>query len=94
MNKWNNKFRYQVASCWLFILSLFWYSICVHPLYVLEPLFPVRFYLVRNNNIKKSLEGIGRESVDWFDKEAGKCVAVVNTVMNILDVLIQGKQLD
>jgi len=20
MNKWNNKFRYQVASCWLFIL--------------------------------------------------------------------------
>jgi len=21
MNKWNNKFRYQVASCWLFILS-------------------------------------------------------------------------
>ena len=22
MNKWNNKFRYQVASCWLFILSL------------------------------------------------------------------------
>jgi len=19
MNKWNNKFRYQVASCWLFI---------------------------------------------------------------------------
>ena len=23
MNKWNNKFRYQVASCWLFILSYF-----------------------------------------------------------------------
>jgi len=21
MNKWNNKFRYEVASCWLFILS-------------------------------------------------------------------------
>ena len=21
MNKWNNKFCYQVASCWLFILS-------------------------------------------------------------------------
>jgi len=21
MNKWNYKFRYQVASCWLFILS-------------------------------------------------------------------------
>jgi len=21
MYKWNNKFRYQVASCWLFILS-------------------------------------------------------------------------
>jgi len=21
MNKWNNKFRYQVASCWLFILN-------------------------------------------------------------------------
>jgi len=21
MNKWNNKFRYQVASCWLFILK-------------------------------------------------------------------------
>jgi len=21
MNKWNNKFRYQVASCWLLILS-------------------------------------------------------------------------
>jgi len=21
MNKWNNKFRYRVASCWLFILS-------------------------------------------------------------------------
>jgi len=21
MNKWNNKFRYQVASCWLFVLS-------------------------------------------------------------------------
>jgi len=21
MNKWNNKFRYQVASFWLFILS-------------------------------------------------------------------------
>ena len=21
MNKWNNKFRYQVASCWLFLLS-------------------------------------------------------------------------
>jgi len=23
MNKWNNKFRYQVASCWLFILSVY-----------------------------------------------------------------------
>ena len=22
MDKWNNKFRYQVASCWLFILSV------------------------------------------------------------------------
>jgi len=22
MNKWNNKFRYRVASCWLFIPSL------------------------------------------------------------------------
>ena len=22
MNKWNNKFRYQVASCWLFILRI------------------------------------------------------------------------
>ena len=22
MNKWNNKFRYRVASCWLFILKI------------------------------------------------------------------------
>jgi len=22
MNKWNNKFRYKVASCWLFILCI------------------------------------------------------------------------
>jgi len=27
MNKWNNKFRYQVASCWLFILSYKYISI-------------------------------------------------------------------
>jgi hypothetical protein len=37
------------------------------------------------------LEVIERESVDWIDKEAGKWVAVVNKVMNILYVLIQGK---
>jgi len=28
MNKWNSKFRYQVASCWLFILSRFRCSVC------------------------------------------------------------------
>jgi hypothetical protein len=34
--------------------------------------------------------------VDWINlvKEAGKWVAAVNKVMNLLDVLIQGKQLD
>jgi len=34
MNKWNNKFHYQVASCWLFILSFkpffYAYSISEH----------------------------------------------------------------
>jgi len=45
--------------------------------------------LVRNNNIK-----MGRERVDWINlaKESGKWVAVVNTVMNRTDALIQGKQ--
>jgi len=45
--------------------------------------------LVRNNNFK-----MGRERVDWINlaKESGKWVAVVNTVMNRTDALIQGKQ--
>jgi len=35
MNKRNNKFRYQVASCWLFILTLFGIiSVFLHALFL------------------------------------------------------------
>jgi len=41
------------------------------------------------------LKRMGRENFEWINlpKETGKWVAVVNTVMNNTDALIQGKQL-
>ena len=36
-----------VSSCFWFILQcLFWQSVCVHPLYMLQPLFMVLFYFL------------------------------------------------
>ena len=44
MNKWNNKFRYQVASCWLFILSYrFCFSISANDKHSLLQSIPIHF---------------------------------------------------
>ena len=37
---------YVSSSFWFILQCLFWYSICVHPLYILQPLFLVLFYFL------------------------------------------------